>query len=199
MNHLSPAELVDLAEGALAPSRAAHAGACARCRNAAAALGATLERTTEARQAVPDPSPLYWERMAARVREGIEDVRPAPAWTAWWSARGFTQVAAAAIMVAVVAVGVALRRGADAPPLPAVALAPGTTMDRSVEPSADAGSNEVWEVLTAAADDLRWEDVHAEGMALTPAAVDRAVMRLSPAELDELGRLLQTELKRASN
>ena len=37
------------------------------------------------------------------------------------------------------------------------------------------------------------------GLVTHPAAVDRAVQRLNQPELEELGRLLQTELKRSGN
>jgi hypothetical protein len=54
-------------------------------------------------------------------------------------------------------------------------------------------------VLTAAAADLELEEAHAAGLSVQPSAIDRAVQRLTADELNELGRLLQSELKRASN
>jgi hypothetical protein len=67
--------------------------------------------------------------------------------------------------------------------------------DTGVDMTVEETANEMWEVLTAVASDLQWEDVHAEGMAVPPAAVDRAVLRLTPVELSELERLLHSEMK----
>jgi DNA-binding GntR family transcriptional regulator len=63
----------------------------------------------------------------------------------------------------------------------------------------DADNAEVWSVLTSAASSVEFEDAHDAGMHVYPAAIDHAVQDLSPAELTELGRLLQAELKRSSN
>jgi hypothetical protein len=54
-------------------------------------------------------------------------------------------------------------------------------------------------VLTPAAADVEWDNAHEPTLAVAPASVDRAVQQLSAAELTELGRLLQTELKRYSD
>ena len=57
MKHLTPAQLVDLIEGVLPAERAAHLGACARCRQQADELRAVI---CEAREVdVPEPSPLF--------------------------------------------------------------------------------------------------------------------------------------------
>ena len=63
----------------------------------------------------------------------------------------------------------------------------------------DPDNAEVWSVLTAAASTVEFEDAHDVGMHVYPAAIDHAVQGLSAAELAELGRLLQSELKRSSN
>ena len=63
----------------------------------------------------------------------------------------------------------------------------------------DAENAEVWAVLTAAASGVGLEDAHDAGMHVYPAAIDHAVQDLTAAELNELGRLLQSELKRSSN
>ena len=67
------------------------------------------------------------------------------------------------------------------------------------ETTPDADNAEVWAVLTAAASDVEFEDAHDAGMHVLPAAIEHAVQDLSAAELTELGRLLQSELKRSSN
>ena len=63
----------------------------------------------------------------------------------------------------------------------------------------DPDNAEVWAVLTTAASSVEFEAAHDAGMHVHPAAIDHAVQDLSAAELTELGRLLQAELKRSSN
>jgi hypothetical protein len=66
MTHLSPDERLALIESAGAPEHP-HLSACARCRaeveEGRAALGDA--RLSE----VPEPSPLFWEHLSARVSE----------------------------------------------------------------------------------------------------------------------------------
>src|SRR5262249_44076197 len=86
------------------------------------------------------------------------------------------------------------RTGTDA-----AALAADVDLPAPVPASIDAKNAEVWAVLTAAAPDRAVEDAHAAGMVTHPGAVDHEVTHLSQAELTELGRLLQTQLKGAGH
>jgi hypothetical protein len=63
----------------------------------------------------------------------------------------------------------------------------------------DADESEAWQVLTSAASEMPIDEAHAAGMAVPAGAVDCAVQRLSPAELDELRHLLQSELHRSGD
>ena len=69
MTHLSESEFVDLAADALDPRRAAHVETCAPCREQRDALRAMLRDVSAV--VVPEPSPLFWEHMSARVRDGM--------------------------------------------------------------------------------------------------------------------------------
>lgn len=198
MSHLSPSEFVDLAEGGLASARAAHADTCDRCRAHAAAVRDAL-RMTAAADAVPEPSPLFWEHLSARVREEIDIAPERRAFS--FSFRGQPAVALLAIVVVLVAGAIVipgLRRAgtpADITMMPDVAPITGQEFELTLDPD----HAEVWAVLTAAAEDLQMDEARAAGMSVQPAAIDGAVQRLSAAELSELGRLLQSELKRSSN
>jgi hypothetical protein len=203
MKHFSPSELVDFAEGTLAPARAAHADGCDDCR-AQSALVRDAIRATAAAQ-VPEPSPLFWDHFSARVREGIAAEPPPTAWS-WLGGRESLRAAAAiAIVVAVVAAASWFARDSRMPNIaipvaqdqPAAVTVAGQHAD--VDASVDAANAEVWAVLTAAASDMAIDEAGAAGMKPNPAAVDRAVQELTSAELTELGRLLQSELKRSSN
>ena len=69
MAHLTSAEFVDLAEGARDAASAPHLAECDRCRRELA----DVRRMMAAAGAsdVPEPSPLFWDHLSARVREGV--------------------------------------------------------------------------------------------------------------------------------
>ena len=205
MTHLSESEFVDLAEneGAVDSRRAAHVETCAACREQLATLRSMLRGAEGV--VVPEPSPLFWEHMSRRVREEVAaEAEPVRSGWSGIGMRGLASLALAAALIVAVISGVLLVRavrsgnpatpGADQMASALVAPAPAR-----LDPALDAGNAEVWEVLTAAASDLAFEDARAAGMHVLPAAIDHAVQDLTEAELTELGRLLQSELKRSSN
>lgn len=205
MNHLSHSEIVDLAEGTLEQSRRAHADGCHACRDAVADLRRMLEMTTVAGGGeVPEPSPLFWDHLSARVREAIA-AEPAPRrqWIVWRPAFA----ALAGVLVAVTVLGSLMLRRETAvvsgPSAGAAASAAMSTPDSaSIDAGRDAtveGNTDVWEVLTAAAADLELDAARDAGMSVQSAAIDGAVHRMNADELNELGRLLQSEMKRAGN
>jgi hypothetical protein len=195
MTHLSPAELVDAIDDALTPSRTEHLERCAGCCARVAELRLTFDAARGAE--VPEPSPLYWPHMAARIRERIAGEAIVPAWRArpWrdvFTLHALAPIASAAALVAAVCAGGLMVRGVSSP-VPSVpsVVAGGAPADLMAEPD----DSDVWQVLTSAAADVPVEDAHAAGMAVPSGAVDRAMQRLTPAELTELGRLLQSELR----
>ena len=207
MSHLTPADVVDAVDGVLTGSRAAHLESCARCRAEAAAAHAAIVATRRAD--VPEPSPLYWQHLSARIREQVANERIAPAsWTdAWsplWSAfpgvRGLVPVASAlALVIAVVGgAGLLTRHARLAAPTSSVAMAGTTAAATSTETLQPSDENEVWQVLSSAASDMPIEDAHAAGMVVQAGAIDRAVQGMTPDELNELGRLLLSEMGRQS-
>src|SRR5438128_377674 len=70
MSHLSPSEFVDHAEGTLDAARAGHLDTCDRCQSQASSVGDAL-RAAAAGDPVPEPSPLFWDHLSARVREAV--------------------------------------------------------------------------------------------------------------------------------
>lgn len=195
MNHLSPFEVVDLIEGRLDAARAAHADRCEACRRSSDELRELLDGPIAAAD-VPEPSPLFWDHLSARVRDAVaQEAPPAAGWMAWRPAMLITGFAA----VTLLAVGSLMLRPIQdstrsANPPAVVAADTATGFDTTID-----ADGEVWEVLSAAAADLELDAAREAGMAVPPAAIDRAVQRLTGEELNELGRLLQSELKRAGN
>lgn len=194
MTHLSESEFVDFAEGGLDGSRSAHLDTCAACRHQAADVRAALEAALVV--TVPEPSPLFWDHLSARVRQGIAaqpDVRHP-----WWRPRVVAVLGCAAAAIVVVAISIReLPRGvAPAPPSnPSRATAAVVPPDEN-EPSGEpAPTDAAWALLRAAASDMELDEATAAGLNVRPGAVDRAVLDLTPAERDALGRLLQDALK----
>ena len=107
-------------------------------------------------------------------------------------------MAIAAVAVVAIAIGSLLMRPSPVDVTPSSAA----TSVAGVEPGFDMTIDtnaEVWEVLTAAAADMEWDEAREAGMGLQPAAVDHAVQRLNADELHELGRLLRSELGMAGD
>ena len=199
MNHLSPAEFVDAADGALTASRAAHLERCAECAAQVSALRETVGKTRAIE--VPEPSPLYWPQLAKRVRESVAGESIAPSWRAtpwreYFDVRALVPVASAlAVVAAVVVTGLMTRPAPVGIPEPSAPAIRGAAVDPGLAPE----NSEVWQILTSAAADVPFEDAHAAGLGVGAGAVDSAVQRMTPEELTELSRLLQTELRRAGD
>ena len=69
MTHLTPEEFVDAAEGLLSPGRLQHLERCGTCRREVSALSALMGEA--AGSPFPEPSPLFWEHLSARVRQAV--------------------------------------------------------------------------------------------------------------------------------
>lgn len=191
MSHLSPAEFVDLVDGTLASTRAAHVERCAGCRAQAAALQAMLRETVDI--PVPDPPPFFWDRLSAGIRASVADTRSPARW------RVLVPLAGAAALV-IAAVGGAWIAGTTEKPASSPAAIPSPIGDPTYivmrdDAALDAANGEVWDVLTSVASEMQIEDATAAGMSVHSAAIDGAVQKMAPDELRELGRLLRSELK----
>lgn len=195
VTHLSDAELADFADGTLAAPRAAHVETCARCREAAAALSSVLTRARE--DAVPEPSPLFWDHFSARVRDAL-DSEPAPRAGFRLS---FALVAAAVVAVACAVMFIPFRA---------------TVTDRSTAgPSHDRGAGSTaavapadipesfvldddadWALVRVVADGLEWEDAPDAGIRAHPGAAEAVALEMTAAERHELARLMEEAIKR---
>jgi hypothetical protein len=107
MSHLSREELVDSLDGPLPAARQAHADACPRCAAERASLARVVQEMSLAD--VPEPSPLFWDRLSARVRESLA-AEPAPAtagpgWLAWLGGHWAWPVVTAALCITVAGIG----------------------------------------------------------------------------------------------
>jgi anti-sigma factor RsiW len=207
MTHLHDAEFIDYVEDTLPAARAAHLEACDTCRRQAADVSGMLAET--AAVDAPEPSPLFWDHFSARVSEAVAvDAARQASWFGRVNRLLMPVGVAAALVIAALSAWL-LPRVARAPQPPVaqlgsnhVGVASDTAFEREMIASdapVDAQNAEVWDVLTAAASDVGIDEAHAAGLRAHPGAIDGAVQRLNQAELKELGRLLQSEMKRSSN
>lgn len=188
MTHLREEEFVDLVEGQLSAGRSRHIEACGTCRSQAESLGAVLQAVRA--EEVPEPSPLFWEHLSARVARAVEvEEEPRWDWTGWLAA-GRMRLTIAAVALVLIA-GVTWRTLAPGGSRPVTEQ----TLEQAVA-DAEAFEADAWQLVEAAAEDLDLEDLHALGINVRPDSADRMVLELTEEERLELARLLEDEMKR---
>ncbi len=189
MTHLSPDERLDLIESAGAPDHP-HLSTCARCREdveeGRAALGEA--RLSE----VPEPSPLFWEHLSARVSEGVEDEPAAPRrFRVAWRLLVPTTVGVIAVLFAVWFERGAARWPTGPAPAPTAAAAVETTVGT-------VGEDESWSMLG----DLAGEfdvDTLSDSLGTSEAAgAEYGVYDLDAHERASLADLLRAEMEQGS-
>ena len=203
MGHLSPAELVDLAEGSRPAASVPHLDRCDFCRRQLADLG-TMVTVDDLKVGgeVPEPSPLFWDHLSARVHHTIrsEELPARSGLLQFWP-----RVAVALLALVVVSTMVAgLGSRLVAPGMQPAPFAPPSTPVASV-PDVQAPLP----ALLALQDDpslglvadyggtLEWDELR-EQMAVPArgSGLDATVGELNAGERLELHRLLKEELAR---
>lgn len=205
--HLKIEDLVDIAEGARAESDAPHLASCEPCRVQLDELRAMMTAATDVE--VPEPSPLFWDHLSARVSAAVEqDARLKPsrdnpareittALATLFGARAF-QASVAALALVALAVVIGSRTStpiAVAPAAPAAAVAeaaPAPEPLSVIGPDGDASLT----LVASLTDDVDLETAREAGLAPRGSA-EHAVTHLSEGELRELRRLLNEELARS--
>jgi hypothetical protein len=183
--HLTPEELLDLAEGTKSPSSAPHLSTCEGCRHQLAELRDVMAAIGDDID-VPDPSPLFWEHFSTRVQEAVTaDAMAARSWfgVGRWS-WGLAAVMSAAVLT--IAVSLTLRTPPPTTSVPPVAEAPGNDVG-----SAPAVDDPSFSLLGDLAGGLDWDSAAEAGISMDVGATDTAVAELSQAERTELQRLLR--------
>lgn len=212
MRHLSPEELLDLAEGARpfeADRSHSHLSSCEACRQQLAQLRAIMNAVSDVE--VPEPSPLFWEHLSARVHDGVAAGEPArrSRWSLRSGPNGFAglgigpwrfiaPVAAAAVAIVAVVAVVSLPRQWSAPPMssPSAGIATGSAnVESSADTLVDDPAFSLVSDLTAGID---VETALEAGLA-SQGSADEAVNHLNSSELGELERLLKEEMARTQS
>ncbi len=196
MAHLSPVALIDLAEGRATAAQRRHADACAACRASAAELNELMSLAATDR--TPDPSPLFWDHLSARVRDAVrQDPQPKP----WWHLPvwRWAPVSIAAIVVVTAGIGL-LNRSNGARPTDGLTLTPATMSAWPAQSEGLAAEEPVedgaWWLMSQLATDVVFDEVAAPQLAPSPGSADRAADQLSAADRAELARLLKEEITR---
>jgi hypothetical protein len=214
MRHLDAAELVDLAEGADRGAQNQHLAECVECRRHVEELVATLSAAREAD--VPEPSPLFWDHLSARVHERVAAEPPArPRWIDRWIPQvpGFTRgglgiavltAACAALLVAVILPSMKTAQPASSGVSTSTAASPQPQITTTEPALPVAATNErlsladdpELSLMANLAEDVDLDDAAAEGLTTHDVAVDQAITELTADERAELQRLLTQELTR---
>jgi len=193
MSHLTRDELVDLAEGILSSARRAHLDSCTACRDQGRELTALLRDARTV--AVPEPSPLFWDRFSDRVRQAIADepIAPRP-WSRWLRWPVLAPVAGLALLVLALATAVPRQSVVES----IVAVNHPERAAAGIDSDAELAVDSAFAFIVESVGPLDLDTAQEAGIAMLPGAADRAALHLTDEEQDELVRLLQQELGRGS-
>jgi hypothetical protein len=191
--HLSSEQLLDVADGTRADHEFPHLQTCSICGRQVSELRGTIEAAAGVR--VPEPSPLFWNHLAERIRTAVAEEprtgRVGFVWRAWWRV-----AAAAAVMAAVVfLVGPQLWRVRAPGTTDSSFRPPGELMHADAVPAFDEDP-----ALTLLADlsaGMDWDAAAEAGLVPADRALDGIVLALSDEERVELHRLLQEALAKS--
>jgi hypothetical protein len=195
IGHLSPAELLDIAEGALSEAARPHLAVCDACRGELTTIRATIEGVRAVD--VPEPSPLFWNHLSRRVREAVaaEGAAPQESWNRRrprWGGAAVTMAAAAALAV-IVGLYSQPESSMDTPLQP-----PGLASATLDDGAATAFDDPSLRFVADLVDELE-PDAVAEMFASRDWASGDVAVNLSAAERSELQRLLNEALGRPAS
>lgn len=185
MGHLSPEEFIDIADGAPEPP---HVASCEACRRQLADVRSLMG--TVAGVDVPEPSPLFWDHLSARVNEAVvAEPQTAPWFKSWRVAVPIAVLATAAALI----VAVVVARQPTAPPHEAAIASSAAAEAREPRALLSDGSGDPGFAFVA--DLAEGADVDTETLTTLGASpADHAVDHLSEEELHALAALLKADM-----
>ena len=198
--HLDEVELVDALDGGPSASRDAHLAQCTTCTSRLQSLRDAMTELQRGAE-VPEPSPFFWEHFSRRVHDAVRADGNHAQLVGWWRAARIAPLAAVAAIVIAAASTVLLRdvtrpEGRQDSTVAVQDVQPATPPEQSQRDALDLESDSDWALVRAVAEDLQWEDAPEAGIHARPGAADGVAVAMSPAERQELARLLEDELKR---
>ncbi|MBI2834618.1 MAG: hypothetical protein HYX76_09370 [Acidobacteria bacterium] len=193
MRHLTAEQFVDIVEGReIDDDGTRHLAGCAACRQEVEALRSVLLQANIVE--VPEPSPLFWNHLSARVRAAVDETPPSR-WWRWSLARVVFAGGAVASLVLVLTMTMIRRPpviSEDAPIERSSASGSTVPSDQGEAVTFDEDEPD-WAMVATVAESFDWDDVEA-GMPVRPGSAERAIAQLSDEERSELARLLKEAL-----
>jgi hypothetical protein len=191
MHHLSPDQLLDVAEGTRTGREFPHLESCPVCARHLADLRSAIAAASDVQ--VPEPSPLFWDHLTARIRTAVADSHP-PSRSMWLGGAWWRLAAAAAVLGATLLV--------VWPASPRVSVGTGAPTLASADPTQDDDvrafdDDPALALLADLSVGLDWDAASEAGLVPSVGTADRVVFTLSVDERVELRRLLQEALARA--
>ncbi len=191
---LRPDEFIDVLEGTADASSAAHVAECTDCQATLAEVRLTLAAAAEVE--VPEPSPLFWSQVNARVRGALDDDARRNGASDWWAwLRWDVVVPVAGLAMIVVALTSAVGRVLPASGPAQAGGTPDPHVEQVVtvgEPASGGAALELMFDLAATVPDSEWDTF---GMAPLP-DLGVAAQSLSLDEQHALTALLQAAVDR---
>lgn len=200
--HVSADQLVDLAEGTQPESAAPHLASCAVCRRQLADMRAMMSVAADIE--MPEPSPLFWDHLSARVGEAIAaEQAPRRSWIGAMSRpRLVAPLASAAALVLIALVVFSShspasrgRASIGAPGASSSTLAADAGTRRDLL-SDSTGTEDASLTLVAALTDEMDPERAGEADLAGRGSAEHAVTHMNDGELRELRRLLTEALAR---
>lgn len=192
MTHLPPDTFVDLLDGTVAEDAVPHLATCDTCRQQLAELRVTWQAAADVD--VPEPSPLFWDHLSARVHDAVAaEVQPrAPWWRSDWS---WTSVGLAGAAVAALALVAFLQMPRPVAPAGGTSepAAAGTVASLAAPELVVLPDDESIGLMADLASDLDWDGVAELGLAPV-GGTERAASEMTADERVELQRLLREAL-----
>ena len=202
--HLTPEQLVDLAEGVQPESSAPHLTACDTCRRQLADMRAMMSATAGVE--AHEPSPLFWDHLSARVHEAVAEEAARPRLWRERLLRPLVLVPGFGAAIAVAVIAIALPRGpvsAPAPAIPSSPLVATVTVPAprpSMPPLAPFGSADdpQLRIVAGVATTVAWDEMMDEVAMATSGTSDAVAASLTADEQRELQRLLTEAMAQAN-
>ena len=200
MSHLRPLEFVDLAEGTLPEDAAPHLAACEACRRELADLRAMMSEASGV--TAPEPSPLFWDHLSARVREAVAEETARPRTWRERVLRPLVLVPSLAAALAVALIAVLLPRTPvtttiPSTPLPIAENSTLPTVSPTLPPLGVADDPQL-RIVAAVATTVGWDEMMDEVAMSTAGTGEAVAAALTPDERRELQRLLAEEMAQPS-
>ena len=193
MAHLTPEQILDIADGTRPAAEFPHASSCIACAARVEEIARTIALAAEVD--VPEPSPLFWDHLSDRIRHRVaQEAAPEASWWPAFASPWRAVLASTAAVVLVLAVGVAVRRPVSPPGTPTAGAIPEPAIIESLVAIDD---DPALALLADLSTELDWDAASEAGLVPAQGTVDNVLVALTGDERNELQRILEEALAAA--